>query len=151
MLRAKMADRRDSNHKSAFALTTSLCKSCDHMREITSGTGSRFLLCRLSQTDPRFPKYPPQPVVKCEGYNSNSEEGPIVTGDDPKPNPLCLDQFLKLTSIAESGGQAKVMIQSGEVKVNGEIETRRRRKLVAEDVVEVGGNKLLVKDSVSPK
>ena len=47
--------------------------------------------------------------------------------------------------------QAKVMIQSGEVKVNGEIEIRRRRKLVAEDVVEVGGNKLLVKDSVSPK
>jgi ribosome-associated protein YbcJ (S4-like RNA binding protein) len=43
------------------------------------------------------------------------------------------------------------MIQSGEVKVNGEIEIRRRRKLVAEDVVEVGGNKLLVKDSVSPK
>ena len=33
----------------------------------------------------------------------------------------------------------------------GEIEIRRRRKLVAEDVVEVGGNKLLVKDSVSPK
>jgi ribosome-associated protein len=64
---------------------------------------------------------------------------------------MCLDQFLKLTSIAESGGQAKVMIQSGEVKVNGEVETRRRRKLVANDVVEVGGDKWLVKDSVSPK
>ena len=64
---------------------------------------------------------------------------------------MCLDQFLKLTSIAESGGQAKVMIQSGEVKVNGEVETRRRRKLVANDVVEVGGDKWLVKESVSPK
>jgi ribosome-associated protein len=70
-----------------------------------------------------------------------------VIGDDPKP--LCLDQFLKLNSTAESGGQAKVMIQSGEAKVNGEVETRRRRKLVAEDVVEVGGTKWLVKDSVS--
>jgi ribosome-associated protein len=70
-----------------------------------------------------------------------------VIGDDPKP--LCLDQFLKLNSIAESGGQAKVMIQCGEVKVNGEIETRRRRKLVAEDVVEVGGSKWLVKDSAA--
>ena len=65
------------------------------------------------------------------------------------PRALCLDQFLKLSSIAESGGQAKVMIQSGEVKVNGEIETRRRRKLVAEDVVEVGVDKFPVKDFVS--
>jgi hypothetical protein len=38
------------------------------MWEITSGTDSRFLLCRLSQTDQRFPKYPPQPVISCEGY-----------------------------------------------------------------------------------
>ncbi len=64
-----------------------------------------------------------------------------MTGKDSiaKPNALCLDQFLKLRSIADSGGQAKVMIQSGQVKVNGEIETRRRRKLVASDLVEVDG------------
>jgi ribosome-associated protein len=134
-------------------MTESLCKTCEHMREVTSGNGSRFLLCRLSQTDQRFPKYPPQPVVRCEGFGKNNEEGQIVTRDYsiPKPNALCLDQFLKLSSIAESGGQAKVMIQSGQVKVNGESETRRRRKLVAGDVVEVAGDKLLVKDSVSSK
>lgn len=62
---------------------------------------------------------------------------------------LCLDQFLKLISIAGTGGHAKVMIQGGEVKVNGETETRRRRKLVPDDVVEVGGDKWLVKDSAS--
>jgi ribosome-associated protein len=67
----------------------------------------------------------------------------------PKSRELCLDQFLKLTSIAETGGHAKVLIQGGEVKVNGETETRRRRKLAPHDVVEVGGDKLLVKDSVS--
>ena len=44
-----------------------------------------------------------------------------------------------------------MMIQNGEVKVNGEIETRRRRKLLAEDVVEVSGETFLVKDSVSAK
>lgn len=71
----------------------------------------------------------------------------MLPRDTPKPNTVCLDQFLKLASIADSGGQAKVMIQSGQVKVNGEIETRRRRKLVADDVVEVGGDKWLVKDS----
>lgn len=74
-----------------------------------------------------------------------------MNGDDSIPKPLCLDQFPKLTSIAESGGQAKVMMQSGQVKVNGEIETRRRRKLAAEDVVEVGVKRWLVKDSVSSK
>jgi ribosome-associated protein len=67
----------------------------------------------------------------------------------PSSRTLCLDQFLKLNAIAETGGHAKVMIQGGAVKVNGEIETRRRRKLAAEDVVEVGGEKWLVKDTAS--
>jgi hypothetical protein len=49
-------------------MTASLCKTCAHVREIVSAKGSRFLLCSLSQTDRRFPKYPPQPVVRCEGY-----------------------------------------------------------------------------------
>ena len=52
---------------------------------------------------------------------------------------LRLDQFLKLRGIAESGGQAKRLIQGGEVQVNGAVETRRRRKLVLGDVVEVNG------------
>ena len=59
---------------------------------------------------------------------------------------LGLDQFLKLNAIADTGGQAKVMIQGGEVTVNGEIETRRRRKLVVGDVVEIGGEKWVVKE-----
>jgi len=35
---------------------------------VTSQRGSIFLLCLLSAKDPRFPKYPPQPVVSCEGF-----------------------------------------------------------------------------------
>jgi ribosome-associated protein len=90
---------------------------------------------------------------RCAGYKPNREEGKTVAGDDslPKSRALCLDQFLKLSAIAETGGQAKLMIQSGEVKVNGEIETRRRRKLVAEDVVEVSGDTYRVKDSASSR
>jgi hypothetical protein len=38
------------------------------MREITSGRGSRFLLCELSQTEAQFAKYPAQPVLRCRGY-----------------------------------------------------------------------------------
>ncbi len=49
-----------------------------------------------------------------------------------------LNMLLKLKSIAQSGGHAKVMIADGEVKVNGEPEARVRRKLRPGDVVTVG-------------
>ncbi|MFM2430237.1 MAG: hypothetical protein RLZZ511_1450 [Cyanobacteriota bacterium] len=46
-----------------------------------------------------------------------------------------LDQFLKLAGIADTGGQAKILIQTGEVDVNGTMEQRRGRKLVQGDRV----------------
>lgn len=45
-----------------------LCVDCQHAERITSARGSTFILCRLSASDPRFPKYPRQPVVACEGH-----------------------------------------------------------------------------------
>ena len=48
--------------------TPSLCETCAFLREVVTPKGSRFLLCRLSRSDPAFPKYPPQPVVRCDGY-----------------------------------------------------------------------------------
>ena len=48
-----------------------------------------------------------------------------------------LDQFLKWQQIAQSGGEAKMLIHNGEVEVNGEMELRRGRKLFAGDVVTV--------------
>jgi ribosome-associated protein len=53
-------------------------------------------------------------------------------------NTIKLDQFLKFAGIAPTGGQAKVMIQNGEVLVNDMVETRRGRKLVSGDRVTVG-------------
>jgi ribosome-associated protein len=74
-----------------------------------------------------------------------NEDQPVVNDDsDSTSEPLRLDQFLKLNSVAETGGRAKLMIQNGEVKVNGQTETRRRRKLAAGDVVEVGGRQYVV-------
>ncbi len=55
-----------------------------------------------------------------------------------------LDQFLKFMNIVSSGGQAKHLIQDGQVQVNGEIETRRGRKLRHGDIVEFAGQKLIV-------
>ena len=46
----------------------SLCETCTWVREVITPKGSRFPLCQLSRTDPAFPKYPPQPVVQCDGY-----------------------------------------------------------------------------------
>jgi hypothetical protein len=45
-----------------------LCPRCVNVQVITSARGSRFFLCKLSLTDPRFPKYPVIPVVECIGY-----------------------------------------------------------------------------------
>lgn len=55
-----------------------------------------------------------------------------------------LDQFLKFRNIVESGGQAKLLIQSGEVAVNGICETRRGRKLVQDDQVTIQGQTWVV-------
>lgn len=45
-----------------------LCPDCRHLLVITSGRGSTFLRCALQRTDPRYPKYPPQPVLSCSGF-----------------------------------------------------------------------------------
>ncbi len=55
-----------------------------------------------------------------------------------------LDQFLKFMNIVSSGGEAKHLIRQGIFKVNGEVETRRGRKLRKGDVVEFDGQKLVV-------
>ena len=60
------------------------------------------------------------------------------------PTGITLGQALKSASIAGTGGEAKVLIQSGEVRINGEVETRRGRKLEKGDVVEVGDERLEV-------
>ena len=51
-----------------------------------------------------------------------------------------LDQALKLADVASTGGHAKFLILEGLVKVNGEVETRRGRKLKTQDIIEVEGN-----------
>ena len=54
-------------------MTCSLCETCAWMREVVTPKRSRFLLCQLSTTDPAYPKYPPQPVVRCEGYQEKEQ------------------------------------------------------------------------------
>lgn len=50
-----------------------------------------------------------------------------------------LDSFLKLTGMVDTGGQAKFVIQGGEVLVNGEVCTMRGKKLRPGDTAEYAG------------
>lgn len=50
-----------------------------------------------------------------------------------------LDQFLKWGGIVESCGQVKPMIQDNMIKINGILETARRKKIKPGDVVEIEG------------
>ena len=59
-----------------------------------------------------------------------------------------LDQLLKLRGVATTGGQAKTLVQTGQVKVNGAVDLRRGRKLVAGDVVEALGKKIVIDEAL---
>ena len=60
-----------------------------------------------------------------------------------KDKTMKLDQFLKWKNLASSGGEAKIFIKTGSVKVNGVIETRRGRKLNKGDKVIFLKNELI--------
>jgi ribosome-associated protein len=81
-----------------------------------------------------------------------SNDAPDVpTTEADEADVLRLDDALKLAGVAGTGGQAKHLIQQGEVRVNGEVETRRKRKLVEGDVVEVGGESFEIALSDDPE
>jgi ribosome-associated protein len=56
--------------------------------------------------------------------------------------PVELHKILKFEGLVPSGGVAKMAIESGDVVVNGEVETRKRKKMVAGDVIEFNGEKI---------
>ena len=58
---------------------------------------------------------------------------------------ITLGQALKASNLVGSGGEAKALIQGGEVRVNGEVERHRGRKLEGGDVVEVGDERLEIR------
>lgn len=63
---------------------------------------------------------------------------------DDRQDTIDLQDFLKMEGLVETGGEAKFRVQSGEVKLNGEVETRRRKKLRRGDVVEYAGQRVTV-------
>jgi hypothetical protein len=55
-----------------------LCAVCENVRVTGNRRGSRFYLCALSEHDARFPRYPPLPVLECDGFRPKR--------DDPEPD-----------------------------------------------------------------
>ena len=59
-----------------------------------------------------------------------------------------LDAFLKFTAVVATGGEAKLLIQDGMVKVNGDVCLQRTKKLHSGDVVEFEGQSFIVSGAV---
>ena len=57
---------------------------------------------------------------------------------------IALDKLLKLMRLVGSGGEAHAVIQEGMVKVNGEVETQKRKKIRAGDLAEFNGETIKV-------
>lgn len=61
-------DVRRPRHEPTGPARHSLCPTCRHVQRVESAKGSVFWMCGRAKSDPRFPKYPPQPVVSCAGH-----------------------------------------------------------------------------------
>ncbi len=78
---------------------------------------------------PRSARHFPAHIIPPEGGNQNED----------MEKEIKLDQFLKWVNVVQTGGEAKMLIQAGEVRVNGAVETRRGRRLVEGDRVTAMG------------
>jgi len=58
--------------------------------------------------------------------------------------PIELNKLLKFESLVASGGEANQVITEGLVSVNGKVETRKRKKIVAGDIVVFGDEKIRI-------
>ncbi|WP_372720367.1 RNA-binding S4 domain-containing protein [Novipirellula sp.] len=87
----------------------------------------------MSNIDPEFSG----PEKATSGEASSNDRGPIIR----------LDDFLKCRGMVGTGGEAKILIQAGDVCLNGEVETRRRKQLVIGDVVDIDDETLIVNET----
>ena len=72
--------------------------------------------------------------------DATSTPDPHVVDVAIRDESIRLGQFLKLANLIESGSDAKPLLADGQVSVNGEVETRRGRQLVAGDLVALAGH-----------
>ena len=61
--------------------------------------------------------------------------------------PVELYKILKFEGLVASGGEAKTFISNGQVRVNGQVETRKRKKIMAGDTIKFGNETFLIQRS----
>ena len=69
-------------------------------------------------------------MIKMAAHNFKLKEGQSY---------IQLNNLLQVMGLAQTGGHAKILIQNEEVLVNGIVETRIRKKLIKQDLIEIGG------------
>jgi ribosome-associated protein len=79
--------------------------------------------------------------VRAPRQETNSSSPRKVT---VREIPIELCQFIKFGGLTESGGEAKQLISEGLVLLNGVVETQKRKKLAAGDVVRANGHTIIV-------
>ena len=86
-------------------------------------------------------------MTRTDSDPDNAARHPLGKGDVGQlsvHSPITLGQFLKAARLVGTGGEAKTLIQTGAVRVNGKVELHRGPKLRSGDVVEVAGKKVRV-------
>jgi ribosome-associated protein len=78
------------------------------------------------------------------------DRGSSEADQDAAQESLALSDALKLSGLADTGGHAKVLIQGGLVKVNGQVEKRRKRRVKDGDEIEVAGERFVVEARDEP-
>ena len=66
-----MSTGEENRGRPALPMPAGLCATCEHLRVLASKR-SVFVRCGLAEVDPRFPKYPPLPMVACGGYSKRA-------------------------------------------------------------------------------
>ena len=79
---------------------------------------------------------------------SNESSFNRVVEINVEPVELC--KILKFENMVQSGGEAKFVISEGLVRLNGEVETRKRKKIFAGDIIEYKGEKLKIARKIEP-
>ena len=74
-------------------------------------------------------------------------KGPKIEVIDIREDFIKLDSLLKFSMVAETGGEAKLMIQDGEITVNGEVCNQRGKKIKSGDIVKYPGGAMTVRQS----
>lgn len=82
-----------------------------------------------------------EPASESSAQHSSVQHGAPILDVPIESEPIRVGQFLKLAGLADDGGHARELLESGDVLLNGRPENRRGAQMQAGDVVAVAGHR----------